>query len=91
MCPRSGDIGIPPPSRFSGIIKLGGNCKVIYGAQSLTGKIFETKELRQGIQPGTKLFPDLTLVTPFLRGEEFLIVFPLGFQRALSLRANLLV
>jgi len=39
-------VDIPPPPRISGIIGLGGNCKVIYGAQSVTGKILEAKGLR---------------------------------------------
>ena len=36
----------PSPHRSSGIIRLGENFKIIYEAQSLTGKIFRNKELR---------------------------------------------
>jgi hypothetical protein len=37
---------IPPPSpRHIGIMELEGKCDLIYGAQSLTGKIFNAKDL----------------------------------------------
>ena len=42
------ELGIPPPPRSSGIIDLGENCEVIYGAQQLAGKIFIPKELAPG-------------------------------------------
>jgi hypothetical protein len=38
--------GDPPPLRIFGIIGLGENCKVIYGAQAVEGKILETKNLQ---------------------------------------------
>jgi hypothetical protein len=40
-----GSRGYPPPPRISGIINLGENPKVIYGAQQLAGKILSRKEL----------------------------------------------
>ena len=38
-------LGYPPPYRSIGIIGLGENCEVIYGAQSVTGKILSRKGL----------------------------------------------
>src|SRR5215467_12427495 len=37
--------GTPPPSRSIGIIDLGENLKVIYGAQRLRGKILSRRDL----------------------------------------------
>jgi hypothetical protein len=39
--------GTPPPPRLTGIMELGENLEVILGLQSVTGKILETKELRE--------------------------------------------
>jgi len=37
--------GYPPSPRIPGIIELGENREIIYGAQQLTGKILSRKEL----------------------------------------------
>src|SRR5579864_6597105 len=39
--------GTPPPPRLTGIMELGENLEVILGLQSVTGKVLETKELRE--------------------------------------------
>src|SRR5579885_2419244 len=36
--------GVPLPFRSIGIMRLGENCEIIYGAQLVTGKILETKQ-----------------------------------------------
>jgi hypothetical protein len=41
--------GIPPSPPYIGIIVLERNCLIIYGAQSLAGKILMSKNLRAGI------------------------------------------
>src|SRR5580692_12279334 len=42
---RAAGDGHPSPSRAIGIIELGGNRKVIHGAQSFAGKILSRREL----------------------------------------------
>jgi hypothetical protein len=43
--------GYPLPSRSSGIIALAGNREIIYGLQSLAGKILSGKELEVRTSP----------------------------------------
>ena len=57
MCPILGiglfEVGIPLPPRSIGIIGLGENSEIIYGAQSVTGKILRNKDLApsSGVRP----------------------------------------
>jgi hypothetical protein len=39
------EVGVPPPLGPIEIMELAGNLEIIYGAQSLAGKIFRNKEL----------------------------------------------
>ena len=51
-------MGYPPPPWSSGIIDLGENREIIYGAQWFTGKILSRKELgAYGRLPCTPLSP----------------------------------
>ena len=54
--------GIPPPPRISGMFELAGNREVIYGAQSLAGKILDSKNLTARQSRGRTAFARVILL-----------------------------
>ncbi len=74
---------IPLPTWFSGISDLAGNCEIIYGAQHLRGKIFNSKNLEDRAS-GFGLPPSEIR----LRASGARATNPFGVRRALPIHTD---